>query len=68
MPQRLRHAVGGYVYHVLNRAVDAATGRELLNLRGHTGRVNSVAFSGDGTRLASASQDKTVKVWDLSAK
>ena len=33
---------------------DATTGQEALTLQGHTGRVNSVAFSPDGTRLASA--------------
>ena len=39
----------------------------LQTLEGHSGLVSSVAFSHDSTRLASASGDNTVKIWDASS-
>jgi WD40 repeat protein len=39
----------------------------LQTLEGHSGVVRSVAFSHDSARLASASWDNTVKIWDASS-
>jgi WD40 repeat protein len=49
---------------------DSETGEELLSLKGHTASVNSVVYSPDGKRLASASGNPTgrqsgeIKVFD----
>lgn len=48
------------------RIWDAATGRVLRRLSGHTGWIRSLAFAPSGTLLASGSTDQTVRIWDAS--
>jgi hypothetical protein len=46
------------------RLWDARTGQPLLECKGHTAGVTSLAFSSDGMWLATASQDNTARLWD----
>ena len=43
---------------------DCRTGIERLSLEGRTSGVSSIAFSPDGARIISGSNDKTIKFWD----
>lgn len=42
-------------------------GRIARTLRGHTDLVGALVFSPDGTQLATASRDATVRIWDLAS-
>ena len=53
----------GFEWHYWNRLCQA----ELTSLQGHQGDVHAVAISSDGKRIASASADKSVKIWDTAS-
>jgi len=44
---------------------DVATGKLLHRLLGHEAPIAAIAFSADGAKVASGSQDGTARVWDL---
>jgi len=60
----LAMSVGGGAGQVI-RLVDAKTGSQTAELRGHRKSISSLAFAPDGQTLLSASDDGTIRVWDL---
>ena len=47
------------------RLWDIQSGKELAKLEGHTNTVRGLAFSPDGSRLATASNDYTAIIWPM---
>jgi len=43
---------------------DSGTGKEQFTLEGHDSRITSAIFSSDGQRIATSSDDGTVRLWD----
>jgi WD40 repeat protein len=50
------------------RIWETDTGKLLYELKGHTGEVQSIAFSPDGQRLLSGSADHTVRLWNVTTR
>jgi WD40 repeat protein len=46
--------------------LDLTTGLRLAGLRGHTGFLRSLVFSPDGSLLAAACDDNTVRAWSMN--
>jgi WD40 repeat protein/tRNA A-37 threonylcarbamoyl transferase component Bud32 len=52
----------GFEWHYLWRLCHG----NLATLSGHSGEVSCVAYSPDGTRLATGGKDQTLKIWDAA--
>jgi WD40 repeat protein/predicted Ser/Thr protein kinase len=48
------------------RILDVRTGAVLIALEGHTDRVYSAVFDRDGSRVATASEDGTARIWNAT--
>ena len=48
------------------QVLDAATGKQITRLEGHSGAVRAMSFARDGRQLASASEDQTIRLWSTS--
>ena len=46
---------------------DVTSGECLQTMEGHSSSVLSVSFSPDSSKIASGSDDKTVKLWDVTS-
>ncbi len=58
-------AARGFEWHYWQRLCNDP--EKVTTFRGHTDDVSCIAISPDGTRIASGSLDKTVKVWETSS-
>jgi WD40 repeat protein len=48
------------------RVWDVIAGKEVGQLKGHSGRIATVAFAADGKTLASGATDTTILLWDAA--
>jgi serine/threonine protein kinase/WD40 repeat protein len=46
--------------------IDAASGKTVFQLDGHSAAIDSFSWSSDGSRLLTSSRDKTLRVWDAA--
>jgi len=65
-PEGDKLAACGY-YNSGVQVWETVTGRPVLTLKGHSGFVTAVAFSPDGKRIVTTSEDNTLRLWETEA-
>jgi serine/threonine protein kinase/WD40 repeat protein len=65
LPNKPHVVVGGA--NGISMVIDAETGQLLKELSGHTSAVLAIAVSPDGSRIATASFDSTVRLWSANS-
>ena len=66
-----KHILTGDRNHIANDRVvkiwSPFTGELIRNLNGHTKGLSDIAWSADSVYLASASDDHTIRIWDVDS-
>jgi WD40 repeat protein len=65
-PEGTYLAIGGYFTENEIRIINLQRKQDVVILRGHENVINKLTFSKNGRFLASASADRTVRIWALS--
>jgi WD40 repeat protein len=65
-PDGTRVAVGGVSFIAIHTRTGFGVAGKPVHLRGHTKCIECIEFSPDGSRLASVSLDRTLRLWDVA--
>ncbi len=62
----MKPGIGILLWACVADGLARSSGKRIASLAGHSSSVYSLAYSGEGTLLASGGADCTVKLWDVA--